>query len=107
MLLTVFVGWIIFRAPTMPLLGSFVSAMFSFGKKDLRFTFAYYAERKTVLILIAAMIGATPLPIKLSGTVRKYRCFKAVKTAVMAAFMIMAIIEIVSSTYSPFIYFNF
>ena len=107
MLMIVYIGWIIFRAPSLDLLGRFVSAMFDFGRKDLRFTYFYYADRKTILTLMAAMLLSTKLVPNLLRIIREKDYYPMIQIAVMVIFMFTAMAEIVSSSYSPFIYFNF
>lgn len=107
MLVAVYAGWIIFRAPSLPMLGSFLVSMFDFRWKALRFTCAYYAERKTITVLLVAILCSMPLPSRIWNALKDKLYFKALKIVVMSVFMVIAIVKIVSSTYSPFIYMNF
>lgn len=107
MLVSVYAGWIIFRAPSLSMLGSFLASMFDFSRKALRFTCAYYAERKTLTVLLVAILCSFPFPSQIWNALRERTYFKMLQIIVMAVFMIIALTEIVSSTYSPFIYLKF
>ena len=107
MLVSVYAGWIIFRAPSISMLGSFLASMFDFSRKALRFTCAYYAERKTLTVLLVAILCSFPFPSQIWNALRERTYFKMLQIIVMAVFMIIALTEIVSSTYSPFIYLKF
>ncbi len=62
--------------------------------------------KNTAFILIAALIGATPL---LSNIIKRFKAkgLTWIEYAWLFIVFALSLIEVVCSTYNPFIYFNF
>ncbi len=109
----VFFGWILFSAESLPQAFADIKGMFTFRTpENLSTTWKYYLTVKSVATLgIAAagsLIGAIPEKArtyvkKTLGTVPGM----AVQRVIYLLIFIADIVFIVSSTYSPFIYFQF
>lgn len=109
-MLFVIVGWVIFRADSMPKALDFLQAMFSF---DLRSFPSEVAAQFTSddLWLMALGIGLSLLPSTVLG-MKSYTSDKlALRTGATAMLLLvalpLALIRVASGSYSPFLYFQF
>ena len=107
-LLLILIGWVIFRADDLGHAGAYLSAMFTVQPVT---AIEAFEIQKYLPILLPAAIGATPL---ISRTGRKIGAIRngKHKLQVLKAFsmLIIGVLSaacVISSTYNPFIYFNF
>ena len=101
-----------FRLPTMGGVIRFAGIMFGAGGADwIRFSFPYYFDAKICTLTAIAVIGATALaipqirdlPRRLAGN----RVWFVVQELFLLALMALAVVFMVNSAYSPFIYFRY
>ncbi len=105
-LAVVLLAWVFFRAPDIASGMRYIGHMFGVGVE--RFwdnAFSIYVKG-SYLILIAALIGATPLVSKAFQVLREKR-LAWIESAWLIVVFVLSLLEVVSSTYNPFIYFNF
>ncbi|ALC88761.1 hypothetical protein AM500_02310 [Bacillus sp. FJAT-18017] len=113
-LLIVLIGWVFFRSETFTYAFDYIKAMFGMngvGMWDLKAEF--YSHEHGVILLIA-IIGATPLFKKLLDWLSSEYGNKAVvagKSVALntyyVALLVLSVIYVVSTTFNPFIYFRF
>jgi len=117
-LLVVLIGWIFFRADSLPHACAFVGAMFGFTHGGTGYyTVPLFLTRELAFVLILAIIGSTPLLKELllnpqpSASITTWRFAPAListtRVAFIALVMSLSIMEMASGTYNPFIYFRF
>lgn len=105
-LLIVTIAWVLFRAETISAGFAYLGHMFGFGASGflddgLRLFFS-----STWLMLLIAFVGATPLVSMLFSHLRKKK-LAWVETVWLGIVFVASVLEIVSASYNPFIYFNF
>ncbi len=117
-LFVVMVGWVFFRAPTLPHALEHLGAMFGFGHGDGRAVHAgLYLDRLMWTVLIAGVIGSMPWLRKL-GAWRDARLagrasdaldigLEVVSVLCIGALFLLSSMMLAAGTYNPFIYFRF
>lgn len=105
-LLVVIICWVFFRAESLPAAISYLGKMFGINSSGFYDGgFAMYFKGSWT-ILLAAVLGSTPLISKLIKKVKNSRvCF--IESVWVVFILIASIVKLVSSSYNPFIYFNF
>lgn len=105
------ISFVIFNAPTLSDAFTQLCGMFGFGDLALYDASALYYLRSALVLILLAMVLATPYPMKL---VRKLYTFSAVrKISVVAepvfcmALLLICTGFIVDGSFSPFLYFRF
>jgi len=120
-LLAIVVGWVIFRADTLPQAGNMLRYMFGMG--DISITsksVLEYVNQQQLLLFFVGLIASTPLPRSLAAKfmtdrhVDVRRRFPAatvprdaISVAIACLLLIVCFIYVASGTYNPFIYFRF
>jgi alginate O-acetyltransferase complex protein AlgI len=106
--LVVMVGWVFFRADTLPGAIAFLKAMA--GAPALRptpFTVGWYLTPELWLALAAGVVGSTPwVPAFARGREESW-ALGAASTAAVAALLVASVMQMAARTYNPFIYFRF
>ncbi|MBI1320394.1 MAG: MBOAT family protein [Candidatus Hydrogenedens sp.] len=114
-MLAFMIGWVFFRAETLPEAFAMLSAMAGFAAGDgtLHYT-ALYLNTEVALTLVIATIGATPVVPALQAAWSKratspgYEHLNGVAAiAVLGVVFIYTAVHLSASTYNPFIYFRF
>ena len=105
-LLFVIIAWVIFRADTVGAAVSYLGNMFGFGTDAFWDPFCTEIMKNGLPVIIAAVLGCTPLINKLFKKLHKTK-FSWIESFWMLAVFILSILQIIDSSYNPFIYFNF
>src|SRR6202521_816643 len=118
-LLVVIIGWVFFRAETLPGAIGYLKAMAGFGRGNgLEHNAALYLDNELKLILVLAMVGATPIGSRLAGMAASrwhgqapvrwsgWSLSIAGDLCLTAIFLVSAS-YLAAGTYNPFIYFRF
>lgn len=102
----VILAWVFFRSADITSGCRYIGQMFGIGSNG--FADGVFAEnvRTTYLILILSFIGITPLLKKVFNHLEKKNC-TAIEWIWLLAVFSVSVLEIVSASYNPFIYFNF
>ncbi len=111
LLILIIISFVIFDASSMGQAFSYIGAMFGAGGYSfISAEFLYYLRSYGVVLLIA-IIGATPLPKKLWERVSTSRVGQNIMTfaepITLAALLIVCTAYLVDGSYNPFLYFRF
>jgi alginate O-acetyltransferase complex protein AlgI len=115
LLLVVMVGWVFFRADTLPSAIGFLAAMFGLADatQPTPFTLAFYLTPELWLALVAGVIGSTPIVPALArwreALANRWRAagLDVMATTVLMLILVASIMQMAARTYNPFIYFRF
>lgn len=111
LLLIVMIGWVFFRADTLPQALSYLTAMFNFNKLTISSLELYQLiDNESIIAAAIALIFSTPIYRKLKelvGDEPRINIINTVHLAFIGLVLYLAILKISSSTYNPFIYFRF
>jgi D-alanyl-lipoteichoic acid acyltransferase DltB (MBOAT superfamily) len=102
----VILAWVIFRADDMSAAFVYIGNMFGVGATGVWDAAVTDYLRATAVVLIAACIGMTPLIKKLFDKLQSTKLTFA-EPIWIAVISVLSLLQVVSSTYNPFIYFNF
>jgi alginate O-acetyltransferase complex protein AlgI len=107
-LLVVMIGWVFFRADTLPGAIAFLKAMVGLGPGVATpFTVQFYLTPELWLALIAGAIGSIPwVPALARDRESSWRLGLA-STAALVLLFGASILQMAARTYNPFIYFRF
>ena len=111
-LLTVMLGWMIFRADDLPMAWNYFKALFGLGGAAFSDAqFAFYI-REYAVILLAALLCSTPvfraLGEKLSARGERARAIvSSLSWFILLVLFAVSISFLIMNSYNPFIYFNF
>ena len=99
-MLVVILAWVIFRAETVTAGINYLASMFGLNGNNFCDTGFISYVKGTWTVLIFALIGVFP-------AMKKLQRHKWLETLWLIFVMILSILEVISSSYNPFIYFNF
>ncbi|MBD5638548.1 MBOAT family protein [Clostridium botulinum] len=104
----VILGWVLFRANGLMDAINYLSIMFGINKATtVTFQFSYFVNKKIVFWMFMSILGCTPVMGNILKSHQNKKIFQIAKTMFIGILLIITIIFIVNSTYSPFIYFQF
>ena len=103
-LLAVTVGWVLFRAPTLPQAGAVVAAMFGFANGE--YVAADFATNQLLAALPVGCLACLPVLPWLAAR-RGAWALPALAPAAVAGLMVASMAALAGNTYSAFIYFRF
>jgi alginate O-acetyltransferase complex protein AlgI len=118
-LLIVIIGWVFFRADTLPRAIGYLKAMAGCGRANgVEYNAALYLDNELRLILVLAVIGATPIASRLAKTITSGRhehaptrwsgwSLSIVSDLYLATIFVVSASYLAAGTYNPFIYFRF
>ncbi len=114
LLTVVVIGWVFFRAETLPTAVAFLRAMFGMASPEpTPFGLSYYLTTEVWLALIAGLVGSMPLVPALArwraALARRWEGFGVdlLSTAALMTVFLLCIMQMAARTYNPFIYFRF
>ena len=102
-LVAIIIGWTIFRADTLADSVHYISMMLGVGASGMADDMFSYYISNSYIVLAAGILFSCPV-IQL---LRKYKAWSCTEPAFVTALFLLALVHAVSSTYNPFIYFNF
>jgi alginate O-acetyltransferase complex protein AlgI len=105
-MLIVIIAWVIFRADDMSAAFVYIGNMFGVGATGLWDAAVTDYLCATAVVLIAACIGMTPLVKKWFDKLQSTK-FQFIESIWVGIISVLSLLQVVSSTYNPFIYFNF
>ena len=107
----VMISFIIFDATSLQEAGKNILGLFGIGAIGVTSMESIYYLKDYLVIFLAAMIGATPLPKKLYKKAEEFPGFKKVVTVAEPIFIIALFLTItaflVDGSFNPFLYFRF
>ena len=107
----VIIGWVFFRSDSIESAIKYLTEMFTIGKKGIiDVTFIEYLKQAW-FVLTVGIIASFPVTKAIQKIIEKKKINKTiiniVKSVGLCAIFILSLSMCISSTYSPFIYFNF
>jgi alginate O-acetyltransferase complex protein AlgI len=106
--LVVMVGWVFFRADTLPGAIAFLQAMAGHGAHaPTPYTVSYYLTPELWLALGAGVIGSMPWVPALARRSEDRWPASLASVAAIALLLVASIMQMAARTYNPFIYFRF
>lgn len=117
-LLIVTLGWVFFRSETLSQALAFFGALFSFTTGGTG-NVTEFLNVKVVLVLIAGIVGSTPVAQMVSKLLLKYKAnwsgiegvagplIMSMDVAYVFIIMSLSVLSLASNTYNPFIYARF
>ncbi len=107
-LLLVIIAWVIFRADNLAIGIKYIGYMFGLNTISLVDNMAFYYIKNAGIIIIIGAILSTPIIKLIDSKVLINPSVKSViKVIVTLGIFVFSILACISSTYNPFIYFNF
>lgn len=107
-ILIVVVGWVIFRADTLPYAYSYVKNMFGLIKEHhISYEYAYYVDNVEKLAFVVALFLSMPIFSKILVTKYSSNLYHILVNIWLLFLFVLSVAKIAASTYSPFIYFRF
>jgi alginate O-acetyltransferase complex protein AlgI len=113
-LAVVMIGWVFFRAETLPGAVAFLKAMAGLtNAAPTPYTVQWYLTPELGLALVAGAIGSTPWVPALAERVARVErpgaawSVSLLGTATLMALLFASILQVAARTYNPFIYFRF
>ncbi len=107
-LLVVMIGWVFFRADTLPGAIAYLKAMAGLGlAMPTTFAVQWYLTPELRLALAAGVIGSMPWLPALAREREQSWTFGLVSTAALVALLAASVMQMAARTYNPFIYFRF
>jgi alginate O-acetyltransferase complex protein AlgI len=110
----VMIGWVFFRAETLPGTMAFLKALAGATvAAPTPYTVSWYLTPELWLALVAGAIGSTPwvpaVAARFGGDARPHvaRGVDLAATAALMALLVLSIMSVAARTYNPFIYFRF
>jgi len=104
----VIIGWVIFRSDNLSMAGDYLKSMFIY--KDISFNELEYFKAvlgQSFAIFVIGIICSTPIAKKLAEKVKQNVFTDTVYVIFVTLVFVLSIASLVSSSYNPFIYFNF
>ena len=110
-LLAVLLGFVLFNADSLGQAAQDIAGMFSFGKLPLFSAEAVYYLRSYGVVLLLAVLGATPLPKRaiaaLSGNRKLARGWNVLEPLLLTGLLLVVTAYLVDGSFNPFLYFRF
>ena len=110
-LLAVLLGFVLFNADSLGQAAQDIAGMFAFGKLPLFSAEAVYYLRSYGVVLLLAVIGATPLPKRaiaaLSGNRVLSRGWNVLEPLLLTGLLLVVTAYLVDGSFNPFLYFRF
>lgn len=108
----VMIGWETFRLESLGAVRDFIQIMFGFRTfSSITFTYNYFFSYKVVCMIIIAVVGSTLFSKEIFKRelekLKKLPLFFCMQESLILILMILSIICMTNSTYSPFIYFQY
>lgn len=106
-LFAVMLGFVVFNASSFSQAAGDIAGLFAFGKLPLYNTESVYYLSSYALTLIAAMVGATPLPKTLWRKLHENRIVFCAEPILLCVLLIIVTGYLVDGSFNPFLYFRF
>ena len=110
-LLIVNIGWVLFRAPDLGSAWQFLVTMFGGNAKGQPgFTTSWFLDGWMITVSVIGILAASQLPQLVSAKLLKKipeNTVRIGKYIILLGMFFLSVVQIVSGTYNPFIYFQF
>ncbi|MBS7526612.1 MBOAT family protein [Fusibacter paucivorans] len=105
-LLIIVCGWVLFRSNNFSEAATFLSAMFGKAEMGIWNGVSSNLFRNNIILILIGLVGSTPIYYNLINRL-PFFISKTIQYVLALILFIVSISFVVSSTYNPFIYFNF
>ena len=111
--MVVLIGWVLFALESLSRIQGYLGAMFGMGNGGLIDGQGMYMGRKYLILLIIAVVAATPLLTEIVKKLEKIRTGYAValyrlgEKLIPPVLLLLSLAYIVDASYNPFLYFRF
>ena len=105
-LVMVMIAWVIFRADNMGMAVEYIGNLFGVGASAFVDSTVFYYLKNAGSILVLSFLGSLPIYPWLKQKFADSKIAMLENVLVVLIF-ILALIKTISSSYNPFIYFNF
>ena len=106
-LLAIILGWVIFRSDSIGQAVEYICMMFAFGNTAIADSnFMYYLSGSWVVFIYAVLLSVPVVPF-FQKKINKFCWGRNAESLLGAGIFLMAVLKCISSSYNPFIYFNF
>jgi alginate O-acetyltransferase complex protein AlgI len=105
-MIVVIIAWVVFRADNLGAAAVYIKNMFGIGATGLADSAVMDYVKSTAVVLVASCIGITPVVNCLFVKLRNTK-FRFLESFWIGIIFVLSLLQVVSSTYNPFIYFNF
>lgn len=110
-LLAVLLGFVLFNADSLGQAAQDIAGMFAFGKLPLFSAEAVYYLRSYGVVLLLAVIGATPLPKRAIAALSENRVlsrgWNVLEPLLLTGLLLVVTAYLVDGSFNPFLYFRF
>ena len=106
-LLVVVLGFVLFNAASLAQAAGDIGGMFGFGGAPLITAESLYYLRSYGIVLVAAMIGATPLPKNLAKRFAHTAVASVLEIGLLIVMLLLCTAYLVDGSFNPFLYFRF
>ena len=108
-MLLVIISFVIFNAADMGEAMRYIGGMFGFGSVPVYSAEWLYYFRSYAVVIVMAVIGATPLPKKIIAkfSEKNEKLFNIAEPLVLVGLMIVMTAYLVDGSFNPFLYFRF
>ncbi len=108
-MLLVIISFVIFNATDMGEAFRYIGGMFGFGGVPAYSAEWLYYLRSYAVVIVMAIIGATPLPKKVAAkfSEKSEKLFNIVEPVVLVGLLIVMTAYLVDGSFNPFLYFRF
>jgi alginate O-acetyltransferase complex protein AlgI len=113
-LAVVLVGWVLFRAETLPQAGAFIATMFGAGARGVAADWSAVLNPEIALAFAVGLIASTPLRGVAAERIAAAErgapaqvAIEGVRVASLAALLVLSVMWMTASASNPFIYFRF
>ena len=104
----VIIGWVIFRADNLALVGKYLGYMFGINSNGIIDSMALYILKSSGLIIILAIICSLPIIKYINNRIKLNNNLKNIlESMFIFVIFIFSALVCLRATYNPFIYFNF
>ena len=103
-LFLVMISFVIFNAADMKEALIYIGGLFGYGGHPIVSMEFFYYLRSFALVIVTAIIGATPLPKKLA---HKFKICNYIEPVFLSILLIMCTAYLVDGSFNPFLYFRF
>lgn len=107
----VLIGFVLFNASSVADVWDYIVSMFGGGQVKVVTTESLYYLKSYVMVILIAVIGATPLPVRLYVILQKKKCLKQTldiaEIILLVMLLLLCVAFLVDGSFNPFLYFRF
>ena len=106
-ILIVMISFIIFDGKGYEMISENIKGLFGIGDVALISNESIYYFRSFIIVLIAAIIGSTPIPKKIVSSKRIEKIINILEPIFLIFILMLSTSYIIDGSYNPFLYFRF